>query len=177
MSTHGTSGDGPGSGVGGGRSGWASPLGAEVPGAAEVEGVEGDARNAVTTRGVGAGKLRVAMVKVARACAERNLNLTQGLVEARASRRKELLGPCQVPCRGLLKRPRRRSWRRLVAARCSKTSSQRSRDDRLRVKRLTRAGQRRQVQQRGRWRRSRRPRPVRASLQRWPRVVSLAPRR
>jgi hypothetical protein len=56
MSTHGTSGDGPGSGVGGGRSGWASPLGAGLPGAAEVEGVEGDARNAVTARGVGAGE-------------------------------------------------------------------------------------------------------------------------
>jgi hypothetical protein len=54
MSSHGTSGDGQGGGIGDGQGGWASPLGTELPGPAEIEDVGEGARDGVAARGEGA---------------------------------------------------------------------------------------------------------------------------
>jgi hypothetical protein len=82
-------------------------------------------------------ELQVETVKVGRASAERNLGLTKGLEEVRASRRQAFQGARLVPRVWLLLRPRRRSWKRRAVARCFKTSSRRWRDNLRRGRRLT----------------------------------------
>jgi hypothetical protein len=120
-----------------------------LPGPAEVEDVGEGARDGVAARGEGAEGAPSGDGKVVSASAERNLGLTKGLEEVRASRRQAFQGARLVPRLWLLLRPRRRSWKRRAVARCFKTSSRRWRDNLRRRRRLTEEGRRLRVVLRG----------------------------
>jgi hypothetical protein len=129
MSSHGTSGDGQGGGIGDGQGGWASPLGTELPGPADVEDVGEGARDGVAARGEGAEGAPSGDGQGGEGERGAQPRPDHGTGGGEGLTRQAFEGARLVPRLWLLLRPLRRSWKRRAVARCFKTSSRRWRDN------------------------------------------------